>query len=215
MEDRNIGTAPAGRAWPASNDFACRVRFIPLLAALLFAAPSGADTLHGRVVAVTDGDTVKVLDAANTQWKIRLMGIDAPEMKQAFGARSKANLSDLVYGKSVTVEYSKTDRYGRTSSTASMPIWSRSKQAWPGITRSMRRNNSWQTARPMPRQKSKRAQGDAGFGTMRCLCRPGTGGGRSSVEQCPHYLFVTRTPMCISPQNKPGIRQMIHTAVQY
>lgn len=114
MEDRNIGTAPAGRAWPASNDFACRVRFIPLLAALLFAAPSGADTLQGRVVGVTDGDTVKVLDASNTQWKIRLMGIDAPEKKQAFGARSKANLSDLVYGKTVTVEYSKTDRYGRT-----------------------------------------------------------------------------------------------------
>ncbi|MDO8926470.1 MAG: thermonuclease family protein [Sideroxyarcus sp.] len=87
---------------------------MPLLAALLFAAPSGADTLQGRVVAVTDGDTVKVLDASNTQWKIRLMGIDAPEKKQAFGARSKANLSDLVFGKTVTVEYSKTDRYGRT-----------------------------------------------------------------------------------------------------
>ncbi|MDO8989012.1 MAG: thermonuclease family protein [Sideroxyarcus sp.] len=80
----------------------------------MFAAPSGADTLQGRVVAVTDGDTVKVLDASRTEWKIRLMGIDAPEKKQAFGARSKSNLSDLVYGKTVIVEYSKKDRYGRT-----------------------------------------------------------------------------------------------------
>ncbi|MDP1635997.1 MAG: thermonuclease family protein [Gallionellaceae bacterium] len=86
---------------------------MPLLAVLLFAAPSGAATLQGRVVAVTDGDTVKVLDASHTEWKIRLMGIDAPEKKQAFGNRSKSNLSDLVYGKSVTVEYSKKDRYGR------------------------------------------------------------------------------------------------------
>jgi endonuclease YncB( thermonuclease family) len=111
VEDRNIGTALAGCSWNAWKKVA---RFTPLLAALLFAAPSGADTLQGRVVAVTDGDTIKVLDASNTQWKIRLMGIDAPEKKQAFGAQSKSNLSDLVYGKSVIVEYSKKDRYGRT-----------------------------------------------------------------------------------------------------
>jgi endonuclease YncB( thermonuclease family) len=117
VEDRKIGTAPAGRAWPArdaSKKVASRTRFIPLLATLLFTAPSGAETLQGRVIAVTDGDTVKVLDASNTEWKIRLMGIDAPEKKQAFGTRSKSNLSDLVYDKTVVVEYSKQDRYGRT-----------------------------------------------------------------------------------------------------
>jgi endonuclease YncB( thermonuclease family) len=90
------------------------VRFTPLLAAFLFSTPSIAATLQGRVVAVTDGDTVKVLDASHTEWKIRLMGIDAPEKKQAFGNKSKSNLSDLVYGKTVTVEYSKKDKYGRT-----------------------------------------------------------------------------------------------------
>jgi endonuclease YncB( thermonuclease family) len=113
VEDWNIGTAPAGWVWPAW-EFARRSRFIPLLAALLFVAPSIADTLQGRVVAVTDGDTLKVLDAANTQWKIRLMGIDAPEKKQAFGPQSKSNLSGLVFGKTVKIEYSRKDRYGRT-----------------------------------------------------------------------------------------------------
>ena len=73
-----------------------------------------AETLHGRVVGVMDGDTVKVLDASNTQWKIRLVGIDAPEKKQAFGNKSKEHLSDLIFNKQVTIEYSKTDRYGRT-----------------------------------------------------------------------------------------------------
>lgn len=117
MEDRNIGPAPAGWSWPAWAAFrkiARRTRLMPLFAALLFAIPSGADTLQGRVVAVTDGDTIKVLDAAHTEWKIRLMGIDAPEKKQAFGNKSKANLSDLVFDKTVTVEYSKQDKYGRT-----------------------------------------------------------------------------------------------------
>jgi endonuclease YncB( thermonuclease family) len=37
-----------------------------------------ADNLSGRVVRVVDGDTVYVLDAAKTQHKIPLAGIDAP-----------------------------------------------------------------------------------------------------------------------------------------
>jgi len=38
-----------------------------------------AETITGRVVRVTDGDTIVILDAGNTQHKIRLTGIDAPE----------------------------------------------------------------------------------------------------------------------------------------
>ena len=51
---------------------------------LLFSSLTYAD-ITGRVVAVTDGDTIKVLDADNTQHKIRLTGIDAPERKQPYG----------------------------------------------------------------------------------------------------------------------------------
>ena len=63
---------------------------------------------------MADGDTVTVLDSNKTQYKIRLMGIDAPEKKQAFGNKSKQSLSDLVFNKQVTVEYNKKDKYGRT-----------------------------------------------------------------------------------------------------
>lgn len=88
---------------------------IALLAALLLLAhTSDADILLGRVIGVSDGDTVTVLDSRNTQWKIRLMGIDAPEKKQAFGSRSKGSLSALVFNKQVTIEYNKKDKYGRT-----------------------------------------------------------------------------------------------------
>ena len=65
------------------------------------------------MVKVTDGDTVHVLDQSKTKHKIRLGGIDAPERKQAFGQKSKQNLSGLITGKNIEVEYDKRDRYGR------------------------------------------------------------------------------------------------------
>ena len=72
-----------------------------------------ADTLLGKVINVADGDAITVLDDTNTQHKIRLAGIDAPEKKQAFGNRSKESLSDLVFDKRVNIETEKRDRYGR------------------------------------------------------------------------------------------------------
>ena len=80
---------------------------------LFFAVACGARQIEGKVVAVADGDTVTVVDAAKIQHRIRLEGIDAPEKKQPFGQRSKASLSDLVFGQPVTVLTEKKDRYGR------------------------------------------------------------------------------------------------------
>ena len=74
---------------------------------------AGSQTLAGRVVSVADGDTITVLDSTDTQHRIRLEGIDAPESHQAFGSRSKQNLSAMVFGKYVMVVYQKTDQYGR------------------------------------------------------------------------------------------------------
>ena len=80
---------------------------------LALACTANAETITGRVVGVADGDTITVLDAGKVQHKIRLAGIDAPEKKQAFGQRSKESLSELAYDKTVEVEISKRDRYGR------------------------------------------------------------------------------------------------------
>jgi len=90
---------------------------LPFLGLLLLSTWAGAlygETLQGTVVAISDGDTITVLDGGKTQHKIRLAGIDAPEKAQAFGERSKQHLSDLVFGKTVAVDWNKTDRYGRT-----------------------------------------------------------------------------------------------------
>jgi endonuclease YncB( thermonuclease family) len=72
-----------------------------------------AAILVGKVVGISDGDTIKVLDSNKKEHKIRLMGIDAPEKKQDFGAASKKALSNYIYQKEVTVEYKKKDRYQR------------------------------------------------------------------------------------------------------
>lgn len=74
---------------------------------------SFGNELQGKVVTVTDGDTVGVLTNDNVLHKIRLSGIDAPEKKQAFGNKSKQALDDEIGGKVVTVEYNKRDKYQR------------------------------------------------------------------------------------------------------
>jgi endonuclease YncB( thermonuclease family) len=82
------------------------------LSILIFTS-ARAEAISGKVVGVSDGDTVTVLDAKYIQHKIRLAGIDAPEKKMPFGNRAKQLLSDLVFGKEVVAEIGKTDRYGR------------------------------------------------------------------------------------------------------
>ena len=89
------------------------MKYLSFLLALSLGLVCQAVTIEGRVVSVADGDTVTVLDAAKMQHKVRLSGIDAPEMAQAFGNRSKESLSGLVFDKPVTVETEKQDRYGR------------------------------------------------------------------------------------------------------
>lgn len=81
------------------------------LSLLLAALPAGAD-VPVRVVAVRDGDTVTVLDNQR-QLRVRLSEIDAPELGQPFGKRSKMALSELCFGKAAELEVRGRDRYGR------------------------------------------------------------------------------------------------------
>lgn len=83
------------------------------LVALLCGNPSLAAELYGRVVGISDGDTITVLDAEQVTHKIRLSGIDAPEKTQPFGERAKQQLSDWVYQATVRVIHDKTDHYDR------------------------------------------------------------------------------------------------------
>lgn len=81
------------------------------------------------VVSVTDGDTVHVIpEGASEPLKVRLGGIDAPEMNQSYGEESRDLLTALSLGKCLTLDVvctgsnagcpggvvcTCTDRYGR------------------------------------------------------------------------------------------------------
>jgi endonuclease YncB( thermonuclease family) len=69
--------------------------------------------LRGKVVGVTDGDTITVL-VDRKVIKVRLLEIDAPEHDQPWGERSKQMLSSLVFAHQVELRAQGTDRYGRT-----------------------------------------------------------------------------------------------------
>jgi hypothetical protein len=78
--------------------------------------PAMAETLTGRVVGVQDGDTLTLL-VGRQPVKVRLAGIDAPELAQPYGQKAKQALSDRAYGKEARVESAGPDRYGRTLGT--------------------------------------------------------------------------------------------------
>ena len=80
---------------------------------LLLSLLSFAEELTGKVIKVSDGDTITVLDSNNQKYKIRLQGIDAPETQQAFGETSRQSLANLVYDKEVIVLWDKKDKYAR------------------------------------------------------------------------------------------------------
>lgn len=79
---------------------------------LLSLGCAGSSEIRGKVTAITDGDTIKVLINKQEE-RIRLNGIDCPERNQAFGTKAKEFVSDLVFGKTVLVESEEIDRYGR------------------------------------------------------------------------------------------------------
>lgn len=96
----------------------------------------GAEELFGKVVGVTDGDTITVLDNSNREHQVRLFAIDSPETSchqkrpsrsddacvehgQPFGKAAKRSLSDLVYDRNVKVVLHRGESYGRSIGT----IW--------------------------------------------------------------------------------------------
>lgn len=69
--------------------------------------------LTGRVVRVGDGDTITVEDPSGKAWKVRLVGIDAPELAQPFGEHSRESLFRMTRGKTVRVRWQEQDQFDR------------------------------------------------------------------------------------------------------
>ncbi|MCU0588642.1 MAG: thermonuclease family protein [Syntrophobacteraceae bacterium] len=92
------------------------VKKLPALA-FIFAsifATGPAYCWTGKVVGISDGDTITVLTQDKQEMRIRIYGVDCPEKGQDFGSKAKQFTSDKVFGKTVEIDPISIDRYGRT-----------------------------------------------------------------------------------------------------
>lgn len=87
---------------------------VATLAVFLAGAPAAAAILTGEVVRVKDGDSLMLYrpDVKRTS-EVRLAGIDAPELAQPWGLQARSALRRKVEGRTVRVEVTDRDRYGR------------------------------------------------------------------------------------------------------
>lgn len=72
-----------------------------------------APAICGKVIKVSDEDTITVLTDDKESVRVRLWGIDAPEKNQAYGEASRKNLANLIAGKNVRLVSHGNDQYGR------------------------------------------------------------------------------------------------------
>lgn len=68
----------------------------------------------GKVIAVSDGDTITVLLEDKTSKKLRLAEVDCPESGQPYGKNAKQFTSNQIFGNQITFIETDTDRYGRS-----------------------------------------------------------------------------------------------------
>jgi len=102
-------------AFPTVRRSRSNVNLLTAILLVICAATSAvraAETFIGKCVGVTDGDTINVMRDGRAV-KVRLEGIDCPERGQDFSSSAKKYTSALVYGKTVEVRQTGTDRYGR------------------------------------------------------------------------------------------------------
>jgi micrococcal nuclease len=89
-----------------------RTRWI-LAAGLWAAAASAASALQGEVMRVDDGDTLWLRTADGKAKEVRLSGIDAPEICQAWGPEARDALKEWVLDRPAVVQPAGHDDKGR------------------------------------------------------------------------------------------------------
>ena len=90
-----------------------RITLFIFLLINLFVFSAFSQTLIGKVVGISDGDTFKLLVQDSILHKIRVANIDCPEKKQPFSNKAKQELSIMIFNKQVRVDYASKDRYVR------------------------------------------------------------------------------------------------------
>ncbi|MHC1753111.1 thermonuclease family protein [Humidesulfovibrio sp.] len=94
---------------------------MPIVFAALLCLASPAWGYVASVQAVHDGDSITVRRSDKSVVALRLYGIDAPELQQAYGRHARELLLSLAARQRLQVEPMDTDRYGRTVALVRLP----------------------------------------------------------------------------------------------
>lgn len=84
-----------------------------LLLLLFLLAPAQAEILKGDVAGISSGDAITIVDETGIQHRVKLVGIDAPQLSEPLGKRSYQSLSDLLDKLPISVEVRGRDNFKR------------------------------------------------------------------------------------------------------
>ena len=113
----STGAAVIGALQLAPRSCAGPARKLPANGLMSGAAPAAPKAEFGRVVRVVDGDTYDVL-AGGVRYRVRLLGVDAPELDQPFGRQASDSVTRLVARQPLMwLTRRGVDLYGRTLAT--------------------------------------------------------------------------------------------------
>jgi endonuclease YncB( thermonuclease family) len=121
-----------------------------------------AEVIDARVTHIGDGDSLSVC-LQGREARVRLVGIDAPEYRQAYGKEARRSLAELCEGEVARLAWDKADRYGRMLARVSC----RGREA---NAEQVRRGMAWVSDLDAPQpalQAAQRAARDAGLGLWR------------------------------------------------
>lgn len=93
---------------------------VSVIALCALMSPAFAASFSAKVVAVVDGDTVRI-QLSDTKATVVLYGIDCPELGQDFGEEAKKFTDEKCFGKVVTIELMGKDKMGRLLGVITLP----------------------------------------------------------------------------------------------
>lgn len=91
-----------------------------MLLAMVPSLACDVDGFQAKVIAIHDGDTIRVQDQNGQKYRIRLAYIDAPELNQAGGQQSRQALARLLTRQTVEIEVFDVDKYQREVARVSL-----------------------------------------------------------------------------------------------
>lgn len=103
-----------------------------IAALALLGFPALAQAFSGVVVSVHDGDTLTVM-AEDRKMQVHVAEIDAPELHQSFGARSRDSLAQMCLGKQAEVSVVASRRAGTTGRVLCEGVDAGAKQVGSGL----------------------------------------------------------------------------------